>query len=110
MGTKVKRRTKGGTAGKACRESQQETARVSGLSLRVKNVPFWRDVERDFRRCKSQWKRKQCRARAVEAKHAMLTFPSARPRSNRRISDGRKFSGRYGGFVRVDDCLGPSSW
>jgi len=84
---------------------RQETARLSGLGLRVKNVPFWRDLERDFRRCKSQLKRKQCRARAIAAKDTMLTTPSARQRSDRRISDGRKFSGRYGGFVCVDDCF-----
>merc|ERR1711920_620494 len=82
---------------------RQETARLSGLCLRVKNVPFWRDVERDFRRHRSECKRKQCRARAIAAKHTTLTVPSAGQRSNRRISDGRKFSGRYGGFVPVDD-------
>merc|ERR1712151_451425 len=79
---------------------REETARLSGLGLRAKNVPFWRDVERDFRRHRSEFKRKQCRARAIAAKHAMLSLPSTRQRSNRRISDGRKFSGRFGGFVR----------
>merc|ERR1712151_712655 len=82
---------------------REETARLSGLGLRAKNVPFWRDVERDFRRHKSECKRKECRARAIAAKRTMVTMPSAGQRRNRRISDGRKFSGRYGGFVRVDD-------
>merc|ERR1711920_70345 len=77
---------------------REETARLSGLGLRAKNVPFWRDVERDFRRHRSECKRKQRRARTIAAKHTMLTRASDAQRSNRHISDGRKFSGRYGGF------------